>query len=48
MGLHLLNVKWELTCLGASVPSASSYECPPGLGHTYHLPGLLKLGVEAL
>lgn len=48
MSLHLLNVKWELTCPGAPIPSASSYECPPCLGHTYHLPGLLKLGVEAL
>lgn len=33
---------------GGSVPSATSDGCPPNPGHTYHLPGLLKLGVEAL
>lgn len=36
-----------MTCRGASVLSASSYGCPPYLGRTYHLPGLLELGVEA-
>lgn len=33
---------------GGSVPSATSDRCSPNPGHTYHLPGLLELGVEAL
>ena len=44
--LCLLTAKQELTSPGGSVLSASSGGCPPHLGRTYHLSGLLELGVE--
>lgn len=44
---HLWSVKKELPSPGNSVLSAPSFGCPLHLGHTYHLSGLLELGVEA-